>query len=79
MLQITKEQLSNFPIWYFYFGLVELPMSPTEWYNYLPAMDMRGWIALGVFPRSNKIPSLGNLDSVCTALGEEAFCSLSHH
>lgn len=32
-------------------------------------MDMREWIVLGNFLRSNKIPSLGNLDSVCTALG----------
>ena len=32
-------------------------------------MDMRRWIVLGDFLRSNKIPSLGNLDSVYTALG----------
>jgi len=69
VLQITKEQLSNFLIWYFYFDLVELSISPTEWYNYLPTMDMRRWIVLGDFLRSDKIPSLGNLDSVCTALG----------
>jgi len=41
-------------------------------------MGMRGWIALGDFLRSNKIPSLGNLDSVCTALGvSKPFVALS--
>jgi len=51
------------------FNLVEISISPTEWYNYLPTMDMRRCVVLGDFLRSNKIPSLGNLDSVCTALG----------
>jgi hypothetical protein len=67
--QITEESLSHLLIWLFYYDIVELPMSPANWYARLPAMDMGGWIELGRFLQT--VPhgfQLARLDNVINRL-----------
>ncbi|KAF1851175.1 uncharacterized protein K460DRAFT_401201 [Cucurbitaria berberidis CBS 394.84] len=46
---LTTQQLSNFLTWMLYYDVVELPDSPTMWYEMINSMEMRGWVALGEF------------------------------
>jgi len=45
--QITLESLSHFIIWYLYYDIVEMPRSPTQWYDEFPLIQLEGWIQLG--------------------------------
>ncbi|KAF2490587.1 hypothetical protein BU16DRAFT_566598 [Lophium mytilinum] len=68
--QITAESLSHFLIWLFYYDIVELPVSPADWYKHLPSMEMRGWIQLGSFLQTT-LPAgfqLDRLDEIIDGL-----------
>ncbi|KAF2810920.1 uncharacterized protein BDZ99DRAFT_570211 [Mytilinidion resinicola] len=68
--QITAESLSHFLIWLFYYDVVELPVSPADWYKHLPSMEMRGWIQLGTFLQTTTPAGfqLARLDSIIDQL-----------
>lgn len=67
---LTQVKLSNFLIWFFYFDVVELPNCPTKWFGYLPSMDLRGWMALGIFLKTHSAEEVMflRLDELCQQL-----------
>jgi len=66
-------QLSNFLAWVLYFEVVELPEPPASWFKYIDAMDIRGWIALGIFISENQ---KGDLEADLMTL--HAICDRLH-
>ncbi|KAF2637825.1 hypothetical protein P280DRAFT_520948 [Massarina eburnea CBS 473.64] len=69
---LKATQLSDFLAWFLYFDVVELPESPALWYKHIDAMEMRGWIALGVHMSETVNTGyeldLVVLDSICDRL-----------
>jgi len=80
---LNTYQLSDFLVWMLYHDVVELPDSPTAWYQPINKLDMRGWVALGEFllNTSKAIDTsygfdLVVLDSICDRIGLQ--CSTVH-
>ena len=71
--QLSVSQLSHFLIWSAYYDIVELPVSPSAWYRHLPAMEVRGWIALGKYIKAASLAMVDHevvpLDRLCDELG----------
>ncbi|KAF2824078.1 hypothetical protein CC86DRAFT_63793 [Ophiobolus disseminans] len=69
---LTASRLSDFLTWMLYYDIVDLPDSPTAWYQTITNMDMRGWVALGDFlSKTSKSMDTGYgfdlvvLDAIC--------------
>jgi hypothetical protein len=69
---LNTHQVSDFLVWFLYYDVVELPVSPDLWYSTVTNMDMRGWVALGNFLANTPAASdtgygldLVMLDSIC--------------
>lgn len=46
---LSDTKLSRFLLWFLEHDLVEPPKSPSQWFNPIPEVEVRGWIALGQF------------------------------
>jgi len=67
---LNSSQVSNFFAWFLQYDVVELPESPAAWYAHIDTMEMRGWIALGLYLAGTLDYGMDIvvLDSICDRL-----------
>ncbi|KAF2679574.1 hypothetical protein K458DRAFT_393703 [Lentithecium fluviatile CBS 122367] len=68
---LNTSQVSGFFAWFLHFDAVEPPESFAAWYAHIDTMEMRGWIALGLYLSETIVLGIDTvvLDSICDRLG----------